>query len=114
MKTELEGRTKRCAVQVVMTVGKFPRNAAGGVLGRQLLKAATSIGANYREANRAESKDDFIHKVGVSEKEASETCYWLEICEAAHIGPCEEIKSLLQESSELLASLTTIGKNAKR
>lgn len=83
-------------------------------MGRQSLKAGTSIGANYREANRAESRDDFIHKVGVAEKEASETGYWLEICEEAPLGPSAEVKGLLAESKELLAILTTIGKKAKQ
>jgi four helix bundle protein len=54
----------------------------GIAIGRQLLKAGTSVGANYREANRAESKSDFIHKIGIAEKEASKTNYWLELCEA--------------------------------
>lgn len=69
MKTELEERTKKFAVQVVKTVAAFPKNSEGQIVGRQLLRAGTSIGANYREANRAESKNDFIHKVGIAEKE---------------------------------------------
>ena len=71
------------------------------------------MGANYREANRAESKDDFIHKVGLAEKEASETRYWLEICFDAALGSPERSKLLRDESSELLAILTTIGRKAK-
>jgi four helix bundle protein len=82
-------------------------------VGKQLLRAGTSIGANYREANRAESKDDFIHKIGVAEKEASETGYWLEICADAGIGAPGAINPLLGESVELLAILTTIGRKAK-
>jgi four helix bundle protein len=82
-------------------------------MGRQLLRSGTSIGANYREANRAESKADFIHKVGVAEKEASETVYWLELCEASPLGNTVEGRSLLAESNELLAILTTIGRKAK-
>ena len=70
-------------------------------------------GANYREANRAESHDDFIHKIGIIEKEASETCYWLELCEEAGIGDTAERQWLLKESSELLAIFTSIGKTAK-
>ncbi len=91
----------------------FPKTVDGIEVGRQLLKSATSIGANYREANRAESKNDFIHKVGVAEKEASEAAYWLEICDAAHLGKTEEIQTLLKEANELLAIITTIGRKAK-
>jgi len=113
MKTELEYRTKAFAVQVVKEVLGFPKNAAGDVLGRQLMKSGTSIGANYREANRAQSKDDFVHKVGIAEKEASETQYWLEICEEVGIGSPASISSLEQEAGELLAILLTIGKNVR-
>ena len=76
------------------------------------MRSGTSIGANYREANRAESKLDF-HKVGIAEKEASETAYWLEICEAASLGNAEEIRGLLKESREILAIVTTIGRKSK-
>ena len=85
----------------------------GSEVGRQLLRAGISIGANYREANRAESKNDFIHKIGLAEKEAAETGYWLEICSDSGIGTPAEIKPLLAESVELLAILTTIGRKAK-
>jgi four helix bundle protein len=71
------------------------------------------VGANYREANRAESHDDFIHKIGIVEKEASETCYWLDLCEEAGTGDATELRWPLKESSELLAIFTQIGKTAK-
>ena len=113
MKTELEERTKKFAVRVVKTVAAFPKNAEGQIIGRQLLKAGTSIGANYREANRAESKNDFIHKVGIAEKEAAETIYWLEICRDTGLGSQKQISELLNESGQLLAILITIGRKAK-
>lgn len=113
MKTELEERTKKFAVHIVKLIRTFPKTVDGMEVGRQLLKSGTSIGANYREANRAESKDDFIHKVGIAEKEASETEYWLEICQASNIGRAEEVRVMLTESKELLAILTTIGRKAK-
>jgi len=114
VKTELEERTKKFAVQVVKTVGTFPKTSEGQIIGRQLLKSGTSIGANYREANRAESKDDFVHKVGVAEKEAAETIYWLEICRETKLGATEGIKILHQEANELLAILITIGRKTKK
>jgi four helix bundle protein len=113
MKTELEERTKKFAVQVVKTVAAFPKTSEGQIIGRQLLRAGTSIGANYREANRAESKNDFVHKIGVAEKEAAETIYWLEICRDSGIGSEKQIAGLLDESGQLLAILITIGRKAK-
>ncbi len=113
MKTELEGRTLEFAIRVASFVDGLPRSTSGWTLGRQLLKSATSIGANYREAGRAESKEDFIHKVAIAEKEASETEYWLLICQ--HTFPDRpETSALLDESRQLLAILTTIGRNAKK
>lgn len=65
MKKELEARTKRFALSIIQVVGKLPRTKASDVIGYQLLKGGTSIGANYREVNRAQSHDDFIHKVAI-------------------------------------------------
>jgi len=113
MKTELEGRTKEFSVRIVRLIRTFPKTVDRIEMGRQLLRSGTSIGANYREANRAESKNDFIHKVGVSEKEASETVYWLEICDAASLGEAADVRPLLSEANELLAILITIGRKAK-
>ena len=113
-RTELEVRTKQFALDLIDLVERLPAGWAGDVVGRQLLRAGTSIGANYREANRAESKSDFIHKVGISTKEAAETEFWLElVTESEHletIGSAE----VLSESRELLAILTSIGRNSKR
>ena len=113
MKTELEERTKKFAVQIVKAVGCFPKTAEGQIVGRQLLKAGTSIGANYREANRAESKDDFIHKIGIAEKEAAETIYWLEICQETKLSGKAITDCLQKEAGELLAILITIGRKTK-
>jgi four helix bundle protein len=77
------------------------------------LKSGTSIGANYREANRAESRNDFIHKVALVEKEAAETQYWLELCEEAQIGEVDERGWLVQEAGELVAIFTSIGITSK-
>jgi four helix bundle protein len=113
VKNELEGRTLQFALKVITFVESLPRSPAGAVLGRQLLRSATSIGANYREAQRAESRADFIHKVAVAEKEAAETEYWLILCRESRLAAPEADK-LLAESRELLAIFVTIGRNAKR
>ena len=112
-KWELEERTKRFALRVVNFVADLPRNRITDVLGYQLLKSGTSIGANYREANRAISRNDFINKISIVEKEAAETQYWLEIFEEANIGDETQRSWLLQEVGELLAIFTTAGKTAK-
>ena len=113
MKTELEGRTKDFSLRIVRLIRAFPKTVDGIEMGRQLLRSGTSIGANYREANHAESKQDFIHKVTIAEKEASETAYWLEICAESPLGETAEVRALLKESQELLAIVTTIGRKAK-
>ena len=79
----------------------------------QLVKAGTSVGANYREANRAESRNDFIHKIALVEKEGSECQYWLEICDEAGFGDRVQLVWLLKECGELLAIFTSAGRTAK-
>ncbi len=85
----------------------------GETLGIQLLRSGTSVGANYREANRAQSRSDFIHKIALVEKEAAETQYWLELFEDVKIGGPEDRQWLLQESNALLAIFTSVGKSTK-
>jgi four helix bundle protein len=113
-KKELEKRTKKFALEVIRFVADLPKNKITDVLGYQFLKAGTSIGANYREANRAQSRQDFIHKIAIVEKEASETQYWLELFDALNMGDPNMRSWLIQESAELLAIFTTTGKTAKR
>ena len=113
-KKELEKRTKKFALEVIRFVADLPKNKITDVLGYQFLKAGTSIGANYREANRAQSRQDFIHKIAIVEKEASETQYWLELFDALNMGDPNMRFWLIQESAELLAIFTTTGRTAKR
>ena len=112
-KQELEKRTKDFALKLIRFLQTLMENKVTPVLGYQLLKSGTSIGANYREANRAESHDDFIHKIGIVEKEASETEYWLELFDDANIGNVEERRWLLREARELVAIFTAMGRTAK-
>ena len=109
----MEQRTKRFALRVIRFVAGFPANRAADVLGYQVTKASTSVGANYREAGRAESRADFIHKMAIVEKEASENQYWLELCVEAPIGSPAEAQALYDEASELLAIITASNKTAK-
>ena len=112
-KQELERRTKKFAVNVIRFVGSFGSSAAGRVIGNQLLKSGTSIGANYREANRAVSRRDFVHKITIAEKEASETAYWLEICAETSLGKHDVCGELSTEAGELLAIFTSIGRSVR-
>ena len=112
-KSELEDRTKRFAVGVIRFVGEFNSLNIGRVISNQLLKAGTSIGANYREANRAVSRRDFTYKISIAEKEASETMYWLEICLETGLGARQTCEELLAESGELLAIFTAIGRSMR-
>lgn len=112
-KAELEERTKCFALRVVRFVAALPRHKVTEVMGYQLVKSGTSVGANYREANRAESRNDFLHKIGLVEKEAAETQYWLELFEGTDVGHRENRRWLLQEAGELLAIFTSIAKTSK-
>src|SRR6266403_4635735 len=113
MEKDLEARTKRFALSVIRFSSSLPRTREGVVLARQLLRAATSVGANYREANRAVSRADFANKIGTVQKEAAETQYWIELIIESRIGDHSVAKNLHKESSELLAIFTTIGRKLK-
>lgn len=91
-----------------------PRQKVADVLGYQLLKAGTSVGANYREANRAVSRADFIHKISIVEKELSETEYWLQLFEEVDQADRNERGELMKECGELLAIFASIGRSTKR
>lgn len=110
---ELEQRTLAFSVAVIRFASALPRNEVTAAIARQLLRSATSIGANYREANRAESRDDFVHKTAIAQKEAAETDYWLEICRQAPIGDASQVAALADEARQLLAILTTNNRKAK-
>jgi four helix bundle protein len=112
MKKDLEKRTKRFSLAVIKFTASVPRTREADVLARQLLCSATSIGANYREANRGVSRLDFANKIGTVQKEASETQYWLELFIESDILKTPPT-ALHNEASELLAIFTAIGKKLK-
>jgi four helix bundle protein len=87
----------------------LPNTPEGRIVRNQLTQAGTSIGANYREANRARSKADFRNKIKICEGEASETQYWLEIIVDVELKSWDQLKSEYDECSELLAIFTSIG-----
>src|SRR5438046_9151086 len=106
MEKDLEARTKRFALSVIRFSSSLLRTRERDRLSRQLLRSATSIGANYREANRGVSRADFVNKIGTVQKEASETLYWIELLLESGIVAADPAKQLHQESFELLSIFT--------
>ena len=111
-KKKLECRTADFAVSVFQCLDTLPSSNSSRIVAFQLGKSASSIGANYREANRAESADDFIHKIGVTLKECSETFYWLEILKALH-PDAVAWKNLLAECDELVRIFQSIRRKSQ-
>lgn len=108
---KLEARTKAFAIRIIKLSATLPNTVEGKIIRNQMTKAGTSIGANYREANRARSKADFKSRIKICESEASETSYWLEISIDMNWSETNELESALKESNELLAIFCSIGKN---
>jgi four helix bundle protein len=112
-KKDLAERTKAFALDVIEMAGNLPCTTAAQVLGKQVLRSATSIGANYREASRGRSKPEFIAKIGDCLREAEETGYWLELLEDSRALPSSRSAPLLDECRQLIAILVTISKRAR-
>ena len=115
MSKELVERTKKFAIRIIKLVQSLPeKDKVSEVLGRQVLRSGTSVGANYRSALRGRSEKDFLSRIAIAEEEADETIYWLELLIEAGIVTEKKMKLLLQEAEELTAILTTIGKIKKQ
>ncbi|KKM83083.1 hypothetical protein LCGC14_1313000 [marine sediment metagenome] len=110
---EMQGRFKQYALRVIRLVGKLPKGPAAEVIGRQLVKAATSAAANYRAACIARSRADFIHKMSIVEEETDESTFWVDLAADAKIIRRPLIDGLLQEGQELLAIVVSSKKTAK-
>ena len=105
---ELEKRTRKFAVRIIQLSSRLPQVPEGEVIRNQVTKSGTSIGANYREANRSRSNADFKNRIKICESEASETQYWLEVVVEAGMLSWEHVKLDYEECSELLAIFTSI------
>lgn len=110
---ELKERTKQVAVKIVRLTGSLSRTREADVIGKQLLRSATSVGANYRAACRARSKAECTNKIGIVDEEADESIYWIEILLASRIAATAIIDPLMSEMKELLAIFTASGRTAK-
>jgi len=117
-KEEMKCRTKQFALRVIRLVESLPKGRTAAVIGRQLLRSGTSVGANYRAACRAKSTADFISKMGTVEEEADESLYWMELLVEAGIVKSEKLDALMKEADELVAitvaSINTARKRSGR
>ena len=111
-KRELQDRTKRFALRLLNLVDALPRTAAGRAISTQLVRAATSVGANYRSACRARSRAEFAAKLGIAVEESDESLYWLELVRDGKLVPKDKLSLLLKEADELTAILASGRKSA--
>ena len=110
---ELKRRTKTFGLRVISLISSLPRTDVAVIIGKQLVRCATAIGANYRSACRARSRADFISKIGVVEEESDEAVYWLEVLLEARMVNVEQVADLLKEGSELTAIFAASEKTAR-
>lgn len=110
---DLRLRTKKFALRVIKMCSSLPDSREGRILGNQVFRSGTSVGANYREAYRARSRAEFISKLGDSQKELEETIYWLELLVDSGAVKPKKLSLLLLESDELMAIFSAIIKSSK-
>ena len=110
---DLRVRTKQYGLRIIRLYVALPKRGEGDVIGKQVLRSGTSVGANFREAHRSRSKAEFVAKIGDCLKELEETSYWLELLAESGIVPAAKLAALQDECEQLLAILTTISKKSK-
>ena len=104
---ELKKRTKRFGLRIMKLVAALPNTPQGRTVGGQLVRAGTSVGANYRAACRSRSRAEFTARLGVVEEEADESGYWLEMIVEGGLMRAKLVTSLLTEANELVAIMTS-------
>jgi len=110
---QMKGRTKQFALRVIRLADSLPRSGSGGVIGRQLLRAGTSVAANYRAACRARSQSEFVAKMGIVEEEADECLFWLELTTEAGLMKQDQLAETMREANEILSIVVTSIKTAR-
>jgi four helix bundle protein len=113
-KRDLKRRTKEYALRIIRLYSSLPTNGAAGVIGRQLLRSGTSVGAQYREACRARSTAEFVSKMESATQELDESGYWIELLLEAHLVEERLLRDLQQETEELIAIFVSSARTAKR
>lgn len=111
-KNEMKDRTKQFVLRVMKLVAAMPRTVEAKVIANQLMRSASSVGANYRAACRARSNAEFVAKIGVVLEEADESAFWLELIMEGGLLPAERIDPLHKEANELCAILFTTRRSA--
>jgi len=111
---DLKLRTKEFALRVIKLFGALPKTTVAQVIGKQVLRSATSVGAHYREASRARSTPEFVSKLGGAQQELEETAYWFELLVESGIVKSVKLVELQKEAEELGKIFTTCIKNAKK
>jgi four helix bundle protein len=110
MGPELRERTKQFALKIMALYTALPGHQLALVLGKQVLRSGTSVGANYREAFRARSKAEYVAKLGLCLQELDETSYWLELLQEAKLLNNEQLTPVFDEINQLIAIFTTLSK----
>jgi four helix bundle protein len=113
-KVDMKHRTRQFAIRIIRLVESLPKGRTEDVIGKQLLRSGTSVGANYRVACRAESTADFVYKMGIVEEETDESLYWMELLIEAKIMESKKREPLMKEADELLAITVASIKTAKK
>ena len=112
-KQELLQRTKAYALRVINVVRALPKDDVAAVLGRQLLRSGTSVGANYRAACRAKSTADFLNKLKIVEEECDESLYWMELLVDSESLPRPRLEALMSEGNEILSIIVSAIKSTR-
>jgi four helix bundle protein len=110
---EMKERTRAFALRIIRLVESLPRNRTADVVGKQLLRCGTSVGANYRASCRARSQADFVSKMGIVEEEADETIYWIELLIESGLIEKDRVTNLLDEANQIVAIVVTSIKTAR-
>lgn len=111
---DLKVRTKKFALRIIKLYQSLPKNGEAQVIGKQVLRSGTSVGAQYREACRAKSPADFVNMMGGGLKELDETAYWLELLVEGEIIPAAKLTDLQKETDELIAIFVSSINTSKR
>ncbi len=111
---DLKERTKKFAIRIIRLVEALPNGRLCDTIGRQVLRAGTSVGANYRASCRARSNADFISKMGIVEEELDECLYWMELLKDTNTIDVERLKDLEKEADELLRIIVSSIKTARK
>jgi four helix bundle protein len=110
----LQDRTKKYALRIIRLIESLPQSATARVIGNQLLRSGTSVGANYRAACRSRTKIEFASKIGIVVEEADESLFWLELLVEANIIQKDLLENLIQETNELISIMVASGRTAKK